>query len=48
MLSLADEYRVHFGEEQERLTRFGRRWRGEAVAALQAIGLDPPAGSELL
>jgi hypothetical protein len=47
-LSLADEYRVHFGEEQECLIRFGRRWRGEAVAALRAIGLDPPAGFQLL
>jgi hypothetical protein len=47
-LLLADEYRVHFGEEQECLIRFGRRWRGEAVAALRAIGLDAPAGFELL
>jgi hypothetical protein len=47
-LSLADEYRVHFGEEQECLIRFGQRWRGEAAAALRAIGLDPPAGFELL
>jgi hypothetical protein len=48
VLSLADGSRVHFDEERECLIRFGRRWRSEAVAALQAIGLDPPAGFELL
>ena len=47
-LSLADEYRVHFGEERECLIRFGRRWRSEAVAALRAVGLDPPVGFDLL
>jgi hypothetical protein len=47
-LVLADESRIHFDEERECLIRFGRRWRSEAVAALQAIGLDPPAGFELL
>jgi hypothetical protein len=47
-LVLPDEYRVHFDEERECLIRFGRRWRSEAVAALQAIGLDPPGGFELL
>jgi hypothetical protein len=47
-LVLADEYRVHFDEERECLIRFGRRWRSEAAAALEAIGLDPPAGFELL
>jgi hypothetical protein len=46
-LSLADGPRVHFDEERECLIRFGRRWRSEAVAALRAIGLDPPGGFEL-
>ncbi len=45
---LAGEYRVHFDEERECLIRFGQRWRNEAVAALQAIGIEPPAGFELL
>jgi hypothetical protein len=47
-LSLVDGPRVHFDEERECLIRFGHRWRSEAVAALQALGLDPPAGFELL
>jgi hypothetical protein len=47
-LSLADGPRVHFDEERECLIRFGHRWRSEAVAALRALGLDPPAGFELL
>jgi hypothetical protein len=46
-LDLADGNRVHF-DERGCLIRFGRRWRGEAVAALRAIGLDLPAGFELL
>jgi hypothetical protein len=46
-LLLADETRVHFGEERECLIRFGRRWQGEAAAALRALGLEPPLGFEL-
>jgi hypothetical protein len=46
-LLLPDEYRVHFDEQRECLIRFGRRWRSEAVAALRAIGLDPPGGFAL-
>jgi hypothetical protein len=34
VLLLADENRVHFDEERECLVRFGRRWRGDAVAGL--------------
>jgi hypothetical protein len=30
-LSLADEYQVHFGEEQECLIRFGHRWRARRL-----------------
>jgi hypothetical protein len=47
-LSPADENRVHFGEERECLIRFGRRWRGEAVAGLRGLGLEPPEGFEPL
>lgn len=47
-LMLSGEYRVHFDEERECLIRFGLRWRSEAVAALKAVGLDPPLGFELL
>jgi hypothetical protein len=47
-LPLADGNRVHFGEERECLIRFGQRWRGEAVAGLRALGLDPPIEFELL
>ena len=47
-LLLADETRVHFDKERECLIRFGRRWRGEAVAGLKALGLDPPLGFEPL
>ena len=48
MLLLADENRVHFDEERECLVSFGRRWRGEAVAGLQALGFEPPAGFKVL
>ena len=27
---------------------YGQQWRGAAVAALQALGIDPPEGFELL
>jgi hypothetical protein len=45
-LLLADENRVHFDEERECLIRFGGRAGGEAVAGLQALGIDPPPGFE--
>jgi hypothetical protein len=48
VLLLADENRVHFDEERECLIRCGRRWRGEAVAELQALGFEPPAGFKVL
>ena len=47
-LLLADGNRVHFDEARECLIRFGRRWRDEAVIGLQALGLEPPEGFELL
>jgi hypothetical protein len=47
-LQLADGNRVHFDDERECLIRFGRRWRDEAVARLQALGLESPAGFKLL
>jgi hypothetical protein len=40
-LNLPDGNRVHF-DPIDCLLRFGRRWRGEARAALIALGLDPP------
>jgi hypothetical protein len=40
-LILPDGNRVHF-EPIDCLLHFGRRWRGEARAALIALGLDPP------
>jgi hypothetical protein len=40
-LNLPDGNRVHL-DPIECLIRFGRRWRGEARAALIALGLDPP------
>ena len=48
-LTLSDGNRVHFDEENECLIRFGRRWRGDAVAGLRALGVElpPPAGYEL-
>jgi hypothetical protein len=39
-LNLPDGNRVHF-EPIDCLIRFGRRWRGEARAALIALGLEP-------
>jgi len=47
-LLLADKNRFHFVDERECLIRFGRRWRGEAVAGLQALGFEPPAGFKVL
>jgi hypothetical protein len=46
-LDLADGNRVHF-DERECLSRFGERWRGEAVAGLRVLGFEPPKGFELL
>jgi hypothetical protein len=43
-LTLADENRIHFREDNECLIRFGRRWHDEAIAGLRALGLEPPPG----
>jgi len=40
-LNLPDGNRVHF-EPIDCLIRFGERWRGDASAALIALGLEPP------
>jgi hypothetical protein len=45
-LTLADDNRVHFDTERECLIRYGERWRREAEAGLQALGLDPPPETE--
>jgi hypothetical protein len=42
-LTLADNNCIHF-EDIDCLLRYGERWRGVAVAALQRLGLDPPVG----
>jgi len=42
-LDLADGNRVHLNEFNC-LLRFGERWRSEAAAGLEALGLVPPAG----
>jgi len=49
-LDLADGTRVHFDETHalDCLFAFGERWRGDATGGLRALGLDPPAGFELL
>jgi hypothetical protein len=44
---LADGNRVHF-ETLECILRYGERWRSEAAARLQALGIYPPTGSEPL
>jgi hypothetical protein len=46
-LDLADGNRVHL-DKLDCLLGFGARWRGEAVAGLRALGLDPPADFEPL
>jgi hypothetical protein len=46
-LDLADGNRVHF-DGRECLSRFGERWRGDAVAGLRVLGFEPPKGFELL
>jgi hypothetical protein len=47
-LDLADGTRVHLDEAHrlDCLLAFGERWRGEAVAGLRALGLDPPPSIE--
>jgi hypothetical protein len=46
-IDLPDGNRVHF-EPIQCLIRFGRRWRGDADAALIGLGLTPPdAGDEV-
>jgi hypothetical protein len=40
-LNFPDGNRVHF-EPIDCLIRFGKRWRGDARAALVALGLKPP------
>jgi hypothetical protein len=42
-LALADGSRVHF-ETLECILRYGERWRSEATAGLQALGIDPRTG----
>ena len=44
-VDLPDCNRVHL-EPIDCLISFGRRWRGEADAALIALGLQPPEGEE--
>lgn len=44
-LTLADGNRVHF-DKLDCLLSFGHRWRSEAIAGLQALGLDPPLDFE--
>jgi hypothetical protein len=46
-LTLADGNRLHC-DKLDCLLSFGDRWRGEAAAGLQALGLDPPDGFEPL
>jgi hypothetical protein len=45
-----DGARVHFDSPHgvDCITAYGTLWRGAAVAGLQALGLRPPAGFELL
>jgi hypothetical protein len=45
---LIDGNRLHGGEGHECLTAYGQRWRREATAGLQALGLEPPPGFEPL
>src|SRR6516225_4108477 len=45
-LTLADGNRVHL-DGLDCLFSFGERWRSEAAAGLQALGLDPPPDAEL-
>ena len=45
-----DGARVHFDGVRgvDCITAYGARWRGAAVAGVDALGLDPPEGFELL
>jgi hypothetical protein len=45
-LDLTDGNRVHL-DKLDCLLTFGDRWRSEATAGLQALGLDPPPALEL-
>ena len=45
-LTLGDGNRVHLNK-LDCLLRFGERWRSEAAAGLQALGLDLPEGFDL-
>ena len=47
-LHLADDNRVHLDGAHglDCLLALGKRWRREATASLQALGLDPPPGVE--
>jgi hypothetical protein len=44
-LTLADGNRVHL-HKLDCLLRFGKRWRSEAAAGLEALGLVPPTGCD--
>jgi hypothetical protein len=46
-LTLADGNRAHL-DKFDCLLLFGERWRREATAGLQALGLDPPTGRDPL
>jgi hypothetical protein len=49
-LILCDGARIHFDgmDGADCIIAYGRRWRGAAFAALCALGLERPAGFELL
>jgi hypothetical protein len=44
-LDLADGARIHF-DKFDCLLALGERWRAEATAGLEALGLNPPLGSK--
>ena len=48
-LTLCDGARVHFDgiRGTDCIISYGKKWRGAAVAALRALGFDPPQGFEL-
>ena len=49
-LTLGDGARLHFDSVRgaDCIIAYGTRWRGTAVAGLQALGIEPPEGFELL
>jgi hypothetical protein len=49
-VSLCDGARLHLDGVRgvDCIIAYGHRWRSAAVAALQTLGVDPPAGFELL